>query len=452
MYAHDSTDIVLPSESLRSEPSNQTPLLALVWLRGNRREQDARMVVEDVLRHACGPYGLTALTGGDAQLAWGVLLPDKFAPLTCWSIYVSGAELCLVEGDIYDDLPGLQILPGDNPGLGRRIAAHMREQPDRRLTDLIGIYSGIYVDRDRSSAYAFGDPTGTRPVFWLSDATRFVVMSDLWAYRGWSGFERHWDKMALVELLTIGLPMAGRTWLEGVKQLQRGRQIRTFADGRTEVRMLLEPIPRQSWSFRESVRALRESMDETIGRLCRRLDSPVGLALSGGLDSRLLLASLHTRRLDHLIFTFRQYPRDPDARIAGAASELLGERHRTLLLDSAVASVLNRDCRILNGGQSPASGYLLLATLAQQDCNALMLGYPGDVLAGAPLGPFQPLSLKSNRDLANSLLQAYMSQFAPDQALELVAPPIPCVLAGCAGRMVWLVRQNRTTVDYGCLS
>jgi hypothetical protein len=81
MYAHDSTDIVLPSESLRSEPSNQTPLLALVWLRGNRREQDARMVVEDMLRHACGPYGLTALTGGDAQLAWGVLLPDKFAPM-----------------------------------------------------------------------------------------------------------------------------------------------------------------------------------------------------------------------------------------------------------------------------------------------------------------------------------------------------------------------------------
>ena len=249
MYSHISSETALPSESLLSLPSNQTPLLTLVWLKGNRHEQDARMVVKNMLRHACGPYGLTAVTGGDAQLAWGMLLPDKFAPLTCWSIYMNGAEICLVEGDIYDNLPGLQILPGDNPELSRRIAAYMREQPDRRLTDLIGIYSGIYVDRDRSCAYVFGDPTGTRPVFWLSDAKRFVVTGDLWAYRGCDGFGRHWDEMALMEMLTIGFPMAGRTWLKGVKQLQRGRQVRAFADGRTEVRLLLEPIPRRSWSL-----------------------------------------------------------------------------------------------------------------------------------------------------------------------------------------------------------
>ncbi len=106
-------------------------------------------VVGKMLRHSCGPW-LTAATGGDRQLAWGILLPDKFAPLTCWSIYENGKELCLFEGDMYEDLPGLKLLPGDNPGMSQHIAFHMRESAGCRLVSLNGIYSGIYVDRQRT--------------------------------------------------------------------------------------------------------------------------------------------------------------------------------------------------------------------------------------------------------------------------------------------------------------
>src|SRR6266511_1308408 len=135
MHPRNSMETAVAATDLLPSPSNQTPLLTLVWLKGNRRDCDARPVVENMLRHACGPYGLSGITGGDAQLAWGILLPDRFSPLTCWSVHMNGAELCLVEGDIYDDFRGLQIRPGDNPGLGRRIAAHLREFPDRRLTN-----------------------------------------------------------------------------------------------------------------------------------------------------------------------------------------------------------------------------------------------------------------------------------------------------------------------------
>ena len=203
-------------------PSHQSPLLTLVWLKDDRRKQDARKIVENMLRHACGPYGQTAIIDGDAQLAWSVLLPEKYTPLTCWSIFTNEAELSLIEGDMYEDPPSAQLLPGDNPELAHFVATHMRAHPHRRLTGLIGIYSGIYVDRHRSCAYIFGDLTGTRPLFWLSDARRFVVTGNLWAFRGCDGFARHWDTMALMEMLTIGFPMAGRTWLSGVSILQRG--------------------------------------------------------------------------------------------------------------------------------------------------------------------------------------------------------------------------------------
>ena len=113
-------------------------------------------------------------------------------------------------------------------------APHMRHAPDRRLSDLKGIYSGLYVNHDRTCAYLFGDLTGTRPVFWLSDEKWLIATGNLWAFRGCDGLQRRWDDMALMEILTIGFPLAGRTWMAGVEQLQRGRQLRSWRDGRTE--------------------------------------------------------------------------------------------------------------------------------------------------------------------------------------------------------------------------
>ncbi|MGH8057644.1 MAG: asparagine synthase-related protein [Candidatus Entotheonellia bacterium] len=403
-----------------SLPIHQTPLLTLVWLRGDHKSDDARTIAENLLRQARGPYGLIASVAGDARLAWGMRLPEQPAPLTCWSTYVDQAGVAMVEGDLYDDPAGLRLLPGHNPQLARRVAAHMRRCPDRPLTELNGIYSGVYVDRSHACAYIFGDQTGTRPVFWLANAAYLVVTGNLWAFRGCDGFERRWDPMALTQMLTVGFPMAGRTWLAGVRQLQRGRQVRAFADGRTDVRMLLEPIPRQSCSLQQSVRLLRESMDCTVTRMHRRLDAPVGLGLSGGLDSRILLASLHTQKLEHRNFTFCFDPQDAENQVAQAATRLLGEPHRTVTLDPVVPRSLHRDIRLINEGVSPGFGYWLLAAAAQQDVQTLLLGYESMRLD--PPGGFNPLAVACRPALARYMLAGYMTQFTPSQAASILAP------------------------------
>src|SRR5262245_17360353 len=182
-----------------------------------------------MLRSSCGPYGATANVGGDERLAWGMLLPNIPGALTCWSVYENGHELCLIEGDFYDDIPGLRLVAGDNPDLAHRITIQLRKAPHGRIRDVFGIYSGVYINQDRSCGYAFGDMTGTRLLYWLSDIKLFVVSGNLWGFRGCSGLARCWDKMALGQMLTIGFPLAGRTWISGVRQLQRGRQVRSFA-------------------------------------------------------------------------------------------------------------------------------------------------------------------------------------------------------------------------------
>jgi hypothetical protein len=400
-------------------PDNQTPLLTLVWLRGDRGELDASKIVEQMFRHSTGPYGLTAITGGDANLAWGILLPQNYTPLTCWSLYSNGLELCLFEGDLYDDLPGLRVAPGENPRIAERIASHMRKQPDVRFSELVGIYSGLYVNRERSCAYVFGDVTGTRPVFWHSSEKRLIVTGNLWAFRGCHGFERCWDRMALAQALTFGFPMAGRTWLDGVRLLQRGRQVRSFSDGRTEVRMTGEPAARESWSLEQSVHALRDSLDETVGRICRRLDGPVALGLSGGLDSRTLLASLHTQKLDHRNFTFCISPDEADNRIAKSSAELLGEQHTTVVADMPGLGEFHRDIRLINEGESPGFGFLVLAAHVQEESNALLIG--SEAVRETP-GSLQPISLKNKHELARHMLREYLTSFPADHAHRLLMP------------------------------
>jgi hypothetical protein len=407
------------SDALLPPPGNQTPLLTLVWLKGDRRELDASKIVENMFRNSSGPYGLTAITGGDANLAWGILLPKNYTPLTSWSVYSDGLELCLFEGDLYDDLPGLRVVPGENPRIAERIAGHMRKQPDVRFSELVGIYSGVYVNRERSCAYVFGDVTGTRPVFWHSNEKRLVVTGNLWAFRGCQGFERCWDRMALAQVLTIGFPMAGRTWLDGVKLLQRGRQVRSFSDGRTEVRMTAQPVARESWSLEQSVQALRDSLDETVGRICRRLNGPVALGLSGGLDSRTLLASLHTQNLDHRNFTFCLSPDEGDNRIAKSSAELLGEEHNTVIAHIPGLGAFHRDTLLMNEGESSGFGFLVLAARVQQESHSLLIG--SEAVRETP-GSLQPIAFKSKDELARHMLREYSTSFRVDQADRLLVP------------------------------
>jgi hypothetical protein len=61
----------------------------------------------------------------------------------------------------------------------------------------------------------------------------------------------------------------------------------------------------------------------------------------------------------------------------------------------------------------------MLAGQAQTD--NLMFGYPADLFAGVPLGPFQPLSFKTKRKVGEALLKASMTNFSPQEANGLVS-------------------------------
>lgn len=407
-------------ESALLEPVNHTPLITLVWLKTNQQPQDARQLVQKMLRLSCGPYGTNAVEGGDSELAWALLLPDAFSPLTCWSIYTNDREISLFEGEMYDDLPGLKIQSGENQNLAEHIAFQMRKKPSAGIKDLNGVYTVVYVNSDRSCVHTFGDQSGTRPIFWISNEQFFAVTNNLWAFRGFDLLRKRIDPMTLTQMLTIGFPMAGRTWLSDVKQLQRGRLITSHANGRTDIKMLFQPMERQNYSFGKSVAILRENLDETLKRIHLRTGGNLGLGLSGGLDSRLCLASLASQHLKHKNFTFCFHPAETDNRIAELASKKCNEDHITILLDSSLALSLYRDMRIINEGESPGFGFFLFAASVKNYATALIIG--SEAIRDTPLGPFWPWAMKTKQELASHMLSAQMDKFTPQQLMLILDP------------------------------
>jgi hypothetical protein len=406
-----------------SPATNHSPLSILVWLKkaSTANEADARDTVTGMLRSACGPYGSSAVVGGDRRLAWGILIPDYFTPLTCWSIYEDPNALCIFAGDLYDNPPVGQGVGDDGPKLAKWIAGRLHTSPGHRIGDLHGVYSCIYA-RKNCSAMAFADPSGTFPVYWASDDEHCIFSNNLWAFGGCSRLQKRWDRMALLEMLVIGFPLDGRTWINGVRQLQPGFEVLATGNAQAELIKLDRLVDRQSWSLEKSVATLRESLDQTVSSICRRALNPVGLALSGGLDSRILLASLHTQRIPHLNFTFHERRSEGDLLIARKSAKVLNEAHESVALDGVLARNIRLDMRAINEGDSPAFGFMQMGCAVKSFSASLMIGYPGDVYAGVSPGPFRTLRLKDSDTLAKKVLALYMDGFKPEEANALLSP------------------------------
>src|SRR5262249_17686371 len=111
---------------------------------------------------------------------------------------------------------------------------------------------------------------------------------------------------------------------------------------------------------------------------------------------------------------------EADNRIARAAAGFVGEQHKMVALNGSVAEALDRDCRLINEGDTPGFGFFLLAAHVQQETNVLFVGFEG---LRETAGAFNPLLIKSKHALAYHMLRSHMTQFTAAQAENVLADP-----------------------------
>ncbi|HEY5790073.1 MAG TPA: N-acetylglutaminylglutamine amidotransferase [Gammaproteobacteria bacterium] len=140
------------------------------------------------------------------------------------------------------------------------------------------------------------DRLGIKPLYWTRDDRRLRFGSNIQALLAGGGVDTAIDPVALHHQLTLhAVVPAPRTVLQGVRKLAPGSTLTIDRDGRCRERsywLLDATRPERPLSEWEWTEAVREALGAAVEKRRRIADVPVGVLLSGGLDSSLLVGLL----------------------------------------------------------------------------------------------------------------------------------------------------------------
>ncbi len=171
-----------------------------------------------------------------------------------------------------------------------------REWGQDCLTHLQGMFAIAIWDMRDKSMFMARDRFGIKPLYWSKDQQRLRFASGLPALLVGGGVDKSLDPAALHFQLTLhGVVPAPRTILNGVRKLQPATWMRIDQKGKESTGcywQLDATRSQQALSEPEWVEAIHASLRAAVRKRNDVADVPVGVLLSGGLDSSLLVALL----------------------------------------------------------------------------------------------------------------------------------------------------------------
>jgi asparagine synthase (glutamine-hydrolysing) len=164
----------------------------------------------------------------------------------------------------------------------------------RGLARLEGIFAFALWDAAHRRLVLMRDRLGIKPLFYAWRRDRLTFGSEIKAVLAGAEVDRTVDDQALMEYLWYGNAYEDRTIYQGVRSLEPGHRL-VVEDGRSRI----EPWWRiEEWiacapqlmEAREAAVAVRNAVDAAVARQLMS-DVPVGIFLSGGVDSSSIAAS-----------------------------------------------------------------------------------------------------------------------------------------------------------------
>ncbi|HWR69189.1 MAG TPA: asparagine synthase (glutamine-hydrolyzing), partial [Desulfomonilia bacterium] len=172
---------------------------------------------------------------------------------------------------------------------------------------LIGMFAFAVWDSRERDLHLFRDRMGVKPLYYYLHDGTFAFSSELKALHAGLGDRLEIDCAALAEFLHYGYIAGPRCIYRRVAKLEPGCRIRVDGSLAMEHHRYWDPaVLAQMPSFQDNERTLTDRLEEILtDAFLKRLiaDVPVGVFLSGGIDSSLVTAVL-ARHTDRPIRTF----------------------------------------------------------------------------------------------------------------------------------------------------
>jgi asparagine synthase (glutamine-hydrolysing) len=334
--------------------------------------------------HLNGPVGLAArrlaiidITGGDQPML------------------TSGGDVCVVQnGEILNHLELRAELEGKGVRFRTRsdtevlLHLYLHEGPGF-VARLRGMFAIALWDRRRQRLLLARDRYGIKPLYYQLEDGRLSFASELKALLRQPWFSRQVDPEALHAFLAFNSIPAPLTIYRSARKLAPGHLMLCDAEGARMHRFARpEPAPgaalRQEGA-RQLAAELRERLENSV-RAHMLADVPVGVLLSGGVDSSVLTA-LAAKVSPYRVSTFSigfQERSFNELDLARQIAERYGTDHHELVVAPHVAELLPRLVASFDEpfADSSAIPTYLVSELAAQHVKVVLSGEGGDELFG----------------------------------------------------------------------
>ncbi|WEK51584.1 MAG: asparagine synthase (glutamine-hydrolyzing) [Candidatus Kaistia colombiensis] len=261
----------------------------------------------------------------------------------------------------------------------------------KALTRLNGMFSIAFLDLQRRTFLLARDRLGVKPLYWHESQGRVRFASELKALLAWPNAPRILDRAAVAEYLSLGYLTNGSCIFKGYNKLAPGH----FAEGSLD-QPHIDPV--RYWNITIAPPSTHEEFEEAADQdaleallsdavsLRLRSDVPVGIFLSGGIDSGLVaaLASEVGRvPLQCLTVGFEAESHD-ETELARATANHLGLEFRLLQQRPPTLDDVDMMIRTFDEpfGDPSALPTMLMCAAASEHATVLLSGDGGDEAFG----------------------------------------------------------------------
>jgi asparagine synthase (glutamine-hydrolysing) len=244
-------------------------------------------------------------------------------------------DVCaLVVGELVpDDLP-LDSKEQFEDRLDARYVVRLYEESGASCFEkLNGLFSGLLVDLREHRAILFNDRYGLSRIYYHEFGQGLLFSSEAKSLLAALPQLRRIDQRGLAEFFAVGCTLQNRTIFSDISLLPGGSRWTFGEDGRIEKLRYFAP---ETWELQEALDPITysERLTELFARTAPRYISTskrAALSLTGGLDSRMILAWARPEPATLPCYTFVGPYRDcADVRIARRLAALCGQSHTTI--------------------------------------------------------------------------------------------------------------------------
>ncbi len=248
---------------------------------------------------------------------------------------------------------------------------------------LIGMFCFAILDSRRGKVMLGRDRLGIKPLYYHHDGRRLIFANEIKAMLAWPGLRRGVDLNSLYQYLGYEFVPAPRTMFEGIYKLKQGHYaLFDVASGTLEENPYWDIIFQPRFKHPgEAVEELRALLKLAVKRRLMS-DVPLGVFLSGGLDSTTVTALMRACGVETVRSFSIAYP-DPtfsELEYANAMAEHYRTEHTVLMIDGLKMEDLETAVYHLDEPMTDLSAIplMLICRKAREKVTVVLSGEGGD--------------------------------------------------------------------------